>query len=156
MKKILVLAAALLLTSVAYTESPVETSVKEKSSIEQNIERSKSMLKYYEEMKQYYEEMKQYNIDYYKWQVECRKLDEKYYKACIKFQKANAKRLAKIKKVNEARAAIDNASTKEERFAATDRYESLLKQIAKFKLPENPKRPEYPEAPKRPEYPKTN
>lgn len=149
MKKILVLAAALLLTSVAYTESPVETPVKEKSSIEQNIERSKSMVSYYEEMKQY-------NIDYYKWQVECRKLDEKYYKTCIKFQKANAKRLAKIKKMNEAKAAIDNASTREERFAANDRYKSLSKQVGKLKLPKYPVRAKYPDAPKRPEYPKTN
>lgn len=157
MKKILVLATALLLTSVAYAESPV----KEKPSIEQHIEHSKSMVRYYEEMRQY-------NIDRDKWERECRKLDEKYYNDNIKFQKANAKRLATIKKMNEAKAAIDNAPTREAKSAAYKKYRSLSKEVAKFRLlkapkyperseaPERPKCPGLPELPKRPELPKTN
>lgn len=141
MKKLILILAVMFVAAFSCSaEVDLETK------LNQNIEHA-------EEMVQYYEEMRQYNIDYYKWQVECRKIDEKYYEETTKYYKAYAKKLKKIKKMNEAKDAKDNAPTKEKRLYANDRYKSLSKQIAKIKLPKYPKK-EYPEAPKRPEYPK--
>lgn len=141
MRKIVILAVMFVISFNCFAEATKWDGYIESS--QQRIERAEEMLKFEEELREY-------NIEYYNWQEKCRKLKEKYYKAQIEYQKAEMKRLAKIKKMNEAKDATVNASTKEEKSAAYKKYRTLSKQVAKFRLLKAPKYPELPEAPERP------
>lgn len=144
MKKIVILAVMFVIAFSCFAET---------TKWDRYIESSQQRIEKAEEMLKYEDELREYNIEYYNWQEKCRKLNEEYYKDFIKYQKAEMKRLAKIKKMNEAKAAFDNASTKEEKSAAYKKYRTLSKQVAKFRLLKAPKFPERPEAPERPKCP---
>ena len=144
MRKIVILAVMFVIAFSCFAET---------TKWDEHIESSQQRIERAEEMLKFEEELREYNIEYYNWQEKCRKSWEEYYKAQIKYEKAEMKRLAKIKKMNEVKDAIVNASTKEERQAAYKKYRSLSKEVAKFRLLKAPKSPELPEAPKRPKHP---
>jgi len=144
MRKIVILAVMFVISFNCFAETTKWDGYIESS--QQRIERAEEMLKFEEELREY-------NIEYYNQQEKYRKLNEKYYKDLIKYQKAEMKRFAKIKKMNEAKDAIVNASTKEEKSAAYKKYKSLSKQVAKFRPLKAPKRPGLPETLKRPKCP---